>query len=131
MCVIYQCFKKTWSITRHYFHQFLAFVLVGKQNILRDFLGELCVRETISNDFNNKNVFYLSNWKSRQSTKHVIKYLFFFFFFIFMLFYLCCYPNAGNSYGSKMTGCESVLVLFFYIYVMGMKKRKEKWTKEL
>ena len=41
-------------------------------------LGELCVRETISNDLNNKNVFYLSNWKSRQSTKHFIKDLFFF-----------------------------------------------------
>ena len=34
--------------------------------------------------------------------------------------------------GSKMTVCESVLVFFFfYIYVIGMKKRKEKWTKEL
>ena len=33
--------------------------------------------------------------------------------------------------GSNMTVCESVLVFFFYIYVIGMKKRKEKWTKEL
>ena len=55
----------------------------------------------------------------------------FFFFFIFMLFYLLCFPNAGNPYGSKMTGCESVLVMFFYMFIMGMKKRKEKWTKEL
>lgn len=127
MCVIYQCFRKTWSITRHYFHQCVSLCFSRKIKYM-NILGELCVRETISNDLNNKNVFYLSNWKSRQSTKHFIKDL---FFFIFMLFYLLCYPNAGNPNGSKMTGCESVLVLFFYIYIMGMKKRKEKWTKEL
>lgn len=126
MCVIYQCFKKTWSITRHYFHQFLAFVLVGKTKHIKRFLVN-CVSEKLFQMTLTIKMSFISvtgNLNNQLSMSSKTS-----FFFIFMLFYLRCYPNAGNLTAARWLGVKKCFSFVFLYICNGNEEEKREMDK--